>query len=422
MKSKYSGMSRMVTKKQPIVPKVPTLPKLSEKEEDEIATLVQKARWKLMQHDAPFWGTLTMNLELKGVTAPWLPSAATDGETLYYNPAWFASFPADKRREYVEFVLAHEVGHCIFRHTERGMGRDHERWNVAIDIAVNTVLTDAESAGLVAPPQGCYDTAGKYRGKMAEEIYRELGKDVTYVQWDVHLPGKGEGEQDKDGKGGGDGEEGEDAPEYKGSGRKWERNAEKAAQAAKSQGKFPAGLERLMKLLRPKVNWKTQLQTFVDSYAKSDYNMRIPNRRCAARGVWMPSLNIPELGEIAVAIDSSGSVDEKQFSQFMSELQSIRDTYECTIHAFICDAEIGTYRIIMPEDELKLKLVGGGGTDFRPVFTKIDKDCLNIKCLVYLTDCQGSFPGKQPNYPVLWIVTTDGTHPPWGTEVRLTDV
>jgi len=40
---------------------------------------------------------------------------------------------------------------------------------------------------------------------------------------------------------------------------------------------------------------------------------------------------------------------------------------------------------------------------------------------VYLTDAYGSFPAKQPNYPVLWCVTCeDGMqHIPWGHKVLL---
>ena len=61
---------------------------------------------------------------------------------------------------------------------------------------------------------------------------------------------------------------------------------------------------------------------------------------------------------------------------------------------------------------------GGGGTDFRPVFDLIDNpnsqlSTLNSQlsdpdeppvCVVYLTDLDGSFPAKEPEYPVLWCV------------------
>ena len=39
-------------------------------------------------------------------------------------------------------------------------------------------------------------------------------------------------------------------------------------------------------------------------------------------------------------------------------------------------------------------------------------------CLVYLTDLQGTFPDKPPDYPVLWVTTTD-QEAPWGETVRL---
>ena len=48
--------------------------------------------------------------------------------------------------------------------------------------------------------------------------------------------------------------------------------------------------------------------------------------------------------------------------------------------------------------------MGGGGTDFRPVFDKIKKEFNNqIDCLVFFTDGYGDFPAHQPPYQVYWV-------------------
>ena len=367
----------------------------------------------------PFWGSLTMNLELEPTDDKWCSTAATDGDKIYYNRKFFESFPEAKRLDYIQFVLAHEVGHCIFKHMERLGGREKNKWNIATDAVINQTLVDQQ------PPfqmpvltkkdngiefQGILDE--KWRGLAAEEVYKLLKDTVKYQKFDEHCYGKGgKGQKDDEGK-----------PVFRHDARDWGEAVERAAAVAKSQGNLPAGLDRLVKFLKPRISWKTVLNTFVDTISKTDYNMRIPNRRAIVHGYYAPALHQPELGEIAVAIDSSGSIDEQQFSQFVGELQGVRDAYDCTVHTYICDAEVHHYKVFLPGEPLQLKLAGGGGTDFRPVFSRIKKDCPNIKCLLYLTDAWGSFPEKKPDYPVLWILTKEHGAVPFGQQVYMDNV
>jgi predicted metal-dependent peptidase len=66
----------------------------------------------------------------------------------------------------------------------------------------------------------------------------------------------------------------------------------------------------------------------------------------------------------------------------------------------------------------RLKIRGGGGTDFRPVFDWIDKDCAQggdrPDALIYFTDTQGWFPEHPPAYPVIWVSLLPDTTVPWG--------
>ena len=61
--------------------------------------------------------------------------------------------------------------------------------------------------------------------------------------------------------------------------------------------------------------------------------------------------------------------------------------------------------------------LGGGGTDFRPVFNYIGKHGeLLPSLLIYLTDGFGDYPERAPEYPVLWLLTEGGKiSVPWGT-------
>jgi predicted metal-dependent peptidase len=62
---------------------------------------------------------------------------------------------------------------------------------------------------------------------------------------------------------------------------------------------------------------------------------------------------------------------------------------------------------------------GGGGTDFRPVFDRVNKDGLDPECVVYLTDGMGSFPAVAPPYPVIWGNIYKGSKYPWGDVVDI---
>ena len=71
----------------------------------------------------------------------------------------------------------------------------------------------------------------------------------------------------------------------------------------------------------------------------------------------------------------------------------------------------------MPDD---FKLLGGGGTDFRPVFDLIKLGNETPEILLYLTDGYGTAPQNNPNFPVIWGVIEGGIKPaPWGKEIEI---
>jgi predicted metal-dependent peptidase len=70
-------------------------------------------------------------------------------------------------------------------------------------------------------------------------------------------------------------------------------------------------------------------------------------------------------------------------------------------------------------------MIGGGGTDFRPVFDWVAARRGNgprpCDAVVYCTDGYGTFPPRPPAYPVAWVVTPGGLERfPFGEVVRLT--
>ena len=138
-----------------------------------------------------------------------------------------------------------------------------------------------------------------------------------------------------------------------------------------------------------------------------------------AGGIYLPSLQSESSITMVVAIDTSCSISENNLNQAASELVEIQSVMNATLYVVYVDATFQGSQVFYPEDELKLEAKGGGGTDFRPAFEWVEKEELDIDCMVYLTDgyCS-SFPEQEPEYPVLWITNRKHWTTPFGEIVE----
>ena len=123
-----------------------------------------KARINLLIKQ-PFFGTLARFMQLIEDEHLPIPSMATDGERIYYDPG----FVMGRTFQDLVFIFAHEIGHCVLMHGLRINGRDEERWNIACDYVVNALL---KASGFVMPKDALYDA--KFEGMNAEEVYQKL--------------------------------------------------------------------------------------------------------------------------------------------------------------------------------------------------------------------------------------------------------
>ena len=123
------------------------------------AVRIQKARTALLL-DHPFFGSLLFRLG--GLASNSIQTMATDGVSLFYNPAFVHTLNAAE----LAGVLAHEVMHPALQHHTRRGDRDRKRWNMACDYAINPLLLDA---GLTLPKDVLIDH--RFRGMSAERIY-----------------------------------------------------------------------------------------------------------------------------------------------------------------------------------------------------------------------------------------------------------
>jgi predicted metal-dependent peptidase len=178
-------------------------------------------------------------------------------------------------------------------------------------------------------------------------------------------------------------------------------------------------------MLDPKVDWREVLREFVQSAmrGKDEYTWRKMSKPYLANDMYIPSMHSETMGELIVAIDTSGSIDNEQISAFASELASICDT--CSpekVRVLWWDTAVhgeqvfeGNYQDIAK----MLKPMGGGGTHVGCVSDYIIKSSLNAEAIVVFTDGYVESDIKwEVTAPTVWFVTqNDRFDPPQGGRV-----
>ncbi len=133
-------------------------------------------------------------------------------------------------------------------------------------------------------------------------------------------------------------------------------------------------------------------------------------------------MEVKRIKEFVIAIDTSASTSGELVKKFVTKTYNILKQEESfhskfNLHIIQCDFKIQEVAKITSEVEFdnyikKMKLSGFGGTDFRPVFTYVDKmidkhEFTNLKGLIYLTDGYGEFPKKKPSYETAVVYIDD---------------
>ena len=154
--------------------------------------------------------------------------------------------------------------------------------------------------------------------------------------------------------------------------------------------------------------------------SRNDYAWHRPNRRYLAQGLYLPGLHSDELGDVVLAVDTSGSVGPRELGAFAAEAEALLAAYDCSVTVLYHDARVQGVATWTPADgPLVLTPVGGGGTSHRCVFDWLARSALDPACVVCLTDLETCFPDAPPFAPVLWAVAGDCTvTPPFGRVVR----
>jgi predicted metal-dependent peptidase len=387
--------------------------------EEQASQALAVARVKLiLGRDAKSAFFATLALRLNPEPAWDIDTLATDGRVLQYHPPFVTGISPDE----LVGVLAHEVMHNALAHPMRRCNRDHERWNIACDLAINPILVQA---GIVLPSSRLMPGEGSYAGldvgKSADEYYAAL----------PGPPETPEGSPDNSPTAGDPGGCGQvidpvhgDPAQARQVEADWQVAVAQAQQAAASRGPLPAGLGRsIERVLHPPADWRAVLREFVSASAKNDYSWVRPNRRFIAQGLYLPGLHSEELGDVVLAVDTSGSIDEFTLGRFAAEANAVLQAYACSVTVLYHDTEVQKVQSWQSTDgPLVLDPVGGGGTSHACVFDWIDQAGIAPACVICLTDLDTEFPAHSPLVPVLWtVVGAVPGDPPFGRVTSLGD-
>src|SRR5210317_2430108 len=299
----------------------------------------------LLRH--PFFGNMATRLRVQHCD-DWCPTAATDGRNLYYNTQFFNALTNKE----IEFVIAHEILHCVFDHLTRREDRNPMLFNISADYIVNNLLV-RDRIGEKPKLIDCFQDF-KYDGWTSEEVYDELFKEAEkngkeFLEQlgellDEHLDWEGEGEEGKNGKDGKNKKKG--PPKYSKEELKKIKEEIKegmmsAAQAA-GAGNLPGEIKRMIKdLTEPKMNWREILRQQIQSTIRNDYTFSRPSRKAWHTGAILPGMNFDESIDLCIGLDVSGSIGDDQLQDFLSEIKGIMDEYkDYNIKIWCFDTEV----------------------------------------------------------------------------------
>jgi len=374
----------------------------------------------------PFYAHVfgSLNKEVVGAGHPVETLAVGQGHqalTLYVNAGFWDTVLTDPLQRYG--VVKHELLHLVFRHLfVREPFFDPMLLNVAFDLVVNqyvererlpddSIFLESFPNLALKPGQTWY-----YYYKQLEELRQGKGGDASgspdqellnNIHSDSHglerhqpwreIRSRSELERDAT-----------------------EMHLESLMQTAHQRtsahawGAMPGDVRELLEkqLLRPAalLNWRLVLRLFAESAAKTRLKNTI--KRPSKRFGTVPGLRIRHRQRLLVAIDTSGSIGQDDFTQFFNEIFHL---WRAGAQVDVLESDTKVYRQFSYRGTTPELVTGRGGTDFNDALEQANRQ--HPDGLIFFTDGYADKPRVRPRMPVLWVITRRGLEPKqaaWG--------
>lgn len=381
--------------------------------------------------------------------------AGTDGATIFYRfdylSGTYRQNPVLINRLYLHMVL-----HCIYRHLFRRGSREEELWNLACDIAVEYVAD-----GLNCHAVELTGDAGRQTG-LRQNIYAKLAEGLRVITaegvyrrlqqlklserslsllaeeflvddhsfWKVKNQAQSASNE-----------------------QKWDNISQKTQTSMETFSRDQSAergsmLQTVQVANRTRYDYREFLRKFavlreevqvdVDSFDPIFYTFGLQMYGNLPLVEPQEFKEVRRVEEFVIAIDTSQSTSGELVQAFLSETYGILKESEnffrkVKIHILQCDTQVQSDVRITNADELQeymehFELKGGGGTDFRPVFTYVERlrrsgQLRELKGLLYFTDGLGEFPRKRPDYETAFLFINEQKPevklPPWAMSLIL---
>jgi len=377
-----------------------------------------------------FWGGLIVALEIYPTDE--IEQFAADYRHLYFNPKFIEQH--DERT--IRGMVFHSLIHLAFRHIQRISNREQEIWGTATEM--NSDLLSKESfedynrfkKSITRTLQmNIKDTnyiKPKFHQKTSDEMYKMLMDEVQEQEASGSV-GIAPSNVSNDNKGEWSCNVTEVNEKYTDmvnpivaemEQRRFDGIMQNSYEREKSRGTLPASIQELINAINeePKIDWKTILYKFVQFIIAVDFSWSRPSKSMLANGIISPGV-IKNNIYVVIAIDTSGSVGQKELTDFLTETHAILMTFGANIKVILidCDAKVQNVETIEYGEGLHYDVTdktwyGRGGTRFEPVFEWIDEkvedgEIEQPQVLLYFTDTHGSYPNEAPDYQTVWIST-----------------
>ncbi len=368
---------------------------------------------------------------------------ASDGKRLYFQPQYVFQLYQTGSTE-LNHAYLHTLLHCIFYHPFISREFNPLLWDLACDIAVESILTELNMKQLgsiqtLSRARELQELKKEYGRLTAERLYKAFERNDLYEDEYLRLRNlflvddhtiwykeKPQAETLQAGK--------KQSVQHLGDVyTDWQSISERVLvdlqTASQEWGERSASLmQNVAEVNRETYDYSDFLRKFTvlgeeiqvndDEFDYVFYTYGLQLYKNMPLIEPLEYKEVKKVRDFVVAIDTSGSVQGELVQKFVNKTYNIltqQNSFfsKINVHIIQCDAKVQEDYKITSQAEFeeymqKMELHGFGGTDFRPVFAYVDElirqgAFTNLKGLIYFTDGYGTFPENKPNYETAFV-------------------
>ena len=375
-----------------------------------------------------------------------LKSSGCDGKTFYFSNEFVIRI-FKKNPVYLNRIYLHSILHCVFSHLWISSSRNMNLWHIACDICVEYTLDHLEKKSvkriLSYIRKKTYQVLEKEYNLSASGIYLYLlnldSKQLLelkneFICDDHRYWPKSKEESQSIGN-----------QNLKNS---WKQKAIQSSLQNKNQmdGKEEGSYSWQIKMAESKRSYREFLKKFMvlkeevkineDEYDLSYYTYGLRLYKNLPLIEPIETKEERKIPELVIVLDTSYSTSGNLIKNFLKETSAILKSNvffsKSKIHIIQCDNRVQDHKILTSFDQMdefleSFTVIGGNGTDFRPVFDYVNECmeqgiCKEVSALLYFTDGKGIYPKRRPNYKCAFLFLEDYDRnlvPTWAISQRM---